>query len=248
MKTKYDKILWLPLIILFIGACEVNKMEEYENVPAIYFANETNGQQDSLSYSFFILDTLIKRDTIHIKVCTMGLPTDHVRPIKLAQINTPDSNAAVPGVDYVPFDDPEIKDSMIIPSGAVSAEIPVILLRNKDLALSEKSLEIEVESNDYFRQGIDAWRIFTVKMSDMANKPKLWDTFWKYYFGLSWNSVKMRFIMQATGYTEWDQRPSDYSFLNWLSATAKQALVEYNQQHPDNPLRAANGDIVSMDN
>lgn len=87
-------ILYGLLAVLFICiGCQEQDMMQYENDPAIYFANQsanaTNNitQHDSINHSFFIYGTDVTRDTVHILICTMGMPTEYDRSINLVQTN-----------------------------------------------------------------------------------------------------------------------------------------------------------------
>lgn len=228
-------------------------MMQYENDPAIYFAsqsaNATNNitQHDSINHSFFIYGTDVTRDTVHILICTMGMPTEYDRSINLVQTNIGQADAAIAGTHFVAFDDPAVKDSLCIPAGKVSQMIPIIVLRDKSLASEQVRLELTLEANEHFRQGIDAWRNFVVTTTDEAVKPSNWDTFWKNYLGDSWGTEKMRLIIQSTGYSDLSIVPSDFSYLYWIIDTAKQALIDYNIAHPEKPLCEADGTPVSFD-
>ena len=221
-------------------------MMNYGNDPAIYFAY-SDIKTDSINHSFFIYGPEITRDTVNVLIRTMGMPADYDRPVKLVQTNAGQANAAIPGTHYIGFDDPDIIDSICIPAGKVSQSIPVIFLRDKSLASGQVRLELTLENNEYFRQGIDEWRDFIVTTADNATKPNNWEKNWQYTFGASWGPEKMRFIIQSTGYTDFDNPPSDFSYRSWLGDTAKQALLEYNATHPDNPLCEADGTPVSFD-
>lgn len=243
------KILFcISMLTVFfsMASCEENQMDDYENIPAIYFTRN-DGQSDSINYSFFILNSAIKRDTIYVRVYSMGKQANYDRPIAIEQTNKDKPNAAKAGVHYVAFEDTEVKSSFIISANKVYADIPIIVLRDASLTLQEKRLELSVKENEDFNIGIQEWSKFVVTISDQTSKPKMWDSFWKYFFGQSWGIIKMRFIVEATGYTTWESRPSDYSYLTWLSATAKQALLDYNLAHPDDPLKETTGDIISLD-
>lgn len=244
---KKDIIIYSLLLLLAFTSCEQNAMGTYENDPAIYFAHETYGQQDSISHTFFYYDEDVKCDTVHVKICTMGMPVNYDRPIKLEQTNLNKPDAAVPGKHFVAFDDPLIIDSICIPAGEVTADIPIVFLRDASLKTQTVRLELAVVGNEYFRPGIDEWRNFIVKTTDSTVKPTNWDTRWKYYFGVTWGPVKMKFIIDCTGYTDFDNTPSDFGYLSWLKATAQQALIEYNAAHPDAPLAEADGTLVVMD-
>jgi hypothetical protein len=246
MKKLTVYILSILGIVVSATGCKENQMDDYTNEPAVYFDHSKN-QSDSINYSFFIFAKSVIRDTVYVKIRTMGIPADYDRPVKVIQTNSGKSDAAVAGVHFVAFDNAEVRDSFRIPAKAVDVDIPVIVLRDPSLLTEEKRLELSVAENDYFREGIDKWRTFVVKISDLATKPLLWDTYWKYYLGESWGVVKMQFAIQATGYIAWESQVSDFGYVTWLSATAKQALLEYNLAHPDDPLREVNGDIVTFD-
>ncbi len=252
----FSKLIGFMASVLLHTGCQEQDMMQYTNDPAIYFANETSSsynsylttQHDSINHSFFIYGSSVTRDTVHVLIRTMGMPVDYDRPVSLVQTNVGQSDAAVPGVHFVPFDNPEVKDSICIPAGTVYQFVPIIVLRDESLASSEVRLELALEANEHFRQGIDAYRNFLVTTTDEAVKPSNWDTRWRYYFGASWGTEKMRFIIQVTGYTDFENIPSDFSYLTWLGDTAKQALLEYNQAHPDDPLCETDGTPVSFDN
>lgn len=95
--------------------------------------------------SFYYTDASINRDTVYLTVNTIGDPEDRVRHIAMEQISeydveykydekgnlidsvlTEKPNKAVPGVHYVPMDDPEMLPLLVIQPNAVTAEIPVI--------------------------------------------------------------------------------------------------------------------------
>ncbi|MGM9701830.1 MAG: DUF4843 domain-containing protein [Prevotella sp.] len=233
--------------LLLYAACTENEMEPWSDTAAIYFEHDTYIQTDSIKQTFFIYDDDVKTDTVKVRVCAMGGVADYDRPFTLVQTNIGKPDAAVAGTHFESFDSPETKKYLVIPAGKVYQDIPIVLLRDKSLALGEYRLKLAVEDNEHFRKGIDAWRTFVVTTTDQAVKPALWDTRWRYYFGATWGSVKMKFIIQHTGYTDFDTLPDDYSYLLWLGNTAKQALIEYNAAHPDSPLCEADGTLVTFE-
>lgn len=242
---------YLTILLLLVVAvsCKENDAFFYQNDPAIYFANEKgvlNGQMDSIPYSFFIANNTVVDDTIHVKICLSGLPVDYDRPIKLIQTNVGEEDAAVSGIHFVAFDDPLIIDSVCMPRGQSLAYIPIVLLRDISLKTKEKRLKLAVGQNEYFRPGVDEFRNFTVTMADFTIKPKLWDSYWKNFFGPTFGSEKLKFIIQVTGFTEFDVYPSDFQIGNYLSIVFQKKLAEYNEAHPDNPLAEADGTLVGF--
>lgn len=237
----------LSALLITIASCEENKMDTYKNDPAIYFEKTTSNQRDSIKHTFYFYDESITEDTVRVVICTMGEPTDYDRPISLIQTNTGKPDAAIAGTHYIPFDDPSLKKYICIPAGQVRAEIPIVFLRDKSLKLQEVRLELTVGKNDFFRPGINEQRNFFVTTNDLIAKPSNWDTRWKTFFGITWGPVKMKLIIDSTGYTDFENPPLDYGYLYWLSATAQQALLDYNTAHPDNPLCEADGTPVTFE-
>lgn len=203
------KIFFIAAATLsFIASgCSERDVEPYKNEPALYFLrniyNPEFRQADSLSCSFFF-DHNRLRDTVWVMVCMTGKLVGYDRPIRLIQANAGKSNAAVAGIHYQPFDTPTLADKMVIPASKARALVPIVVLNHESLEISEVRLEIEVAQNEHFRPGINDQREFLVKTTAIAVKPYNWDTFWKYYFGPTWGTEKFRFIIDATGYTDFD--------------------------------------------
>jgi hypothetical protein len=250
MIVKKLKLMYILLLtVAVVSSCSEYEMLTYENDPAIYFTYDdvivAAGQRDSINHSFFSLNTSILTDTVWLKISTMGEISPQDRPVSIVHTNAGKAGAAVAGKHYLSFDNPAIKSLMVIPANKAEAKIPVVFLRDESLALDQVRLELAVGSNEYFRPGIDRWRTFIVTTTDQAVKPALWDSRWYMIYGRTWGSVKMRFIINVTGYDDWDNFPtSDISYMNYLRDIVAQAFSEYNRDHPDNPLKEANGDIV----
>ena len=79
-----------------------------------------------------------------------------------------------------------------------------------------------------------------------AIKPTNWKD-WYYAFGASWGSVKMRFIIDVTGITNFDNVPDDYDYLIYLNGKLKSKLYEYNSTH-DQPLQEVDGTLIEFEN
>lgn len=246
MKIRIATILIFLLIVGTIG-CKENTALEYENDPALYFENSYYTQQDSIAHTFFIQPDDQMRDTVFVEILTMGYPTNTDRPFILEQTNAGKPGAAVAGKHFVAFDDPEMLEHLKIPKGSVRKSFPLIVLRDPSLELEEVRIELKIGENEYFRSGIDEWTNFVVKTTSMAVKPTNWDSYWKYYFGITWGSVKMKFIIDNTGFTEFDGGSLNSDYTNYLSSKVKQKLLEYNTNHPDEPLSEADGTLVTFE-
>jgi hypothetical protein len=238
--------IYVLLLALIVAACTQNEMLNYENDPAVYFAGTGDNKSDSINHSFFLLSTDILKDTVWVRVNTMGELSSQDRFVPVVQKNAGAKSAAVAGVHYVPFDDASLKPLLQVPAGKEFVNIPVVFIRDASLDSIKVRLELALATNDYFRPGIVEKQRFVVTTTDLVEKPSTWDTRWSMFLGKSWGPVKMRFLIDITGYTDWSTTPSDITLLKYFEALAKQKLLEYNAAHPDDPLREANGNLVSF--
>ena len=243
MKNKF-LILWMLSSVLLAACDEV--LTPY-NVDTCWLGFDMENSADTLVYRTFIYSgPQAETDTVWIPLKTIGKVVDYDRPVKLVQLPVEDS-CAVAGKHFVAFDDPEMLEHLKIPKGSVRKSFPLIVLRDPSLELEEVRIELKIGENEYFRSGIDEWTNFVVKTTSMAVKPTNWDSYWKYYFGITWGSVKMKFIIDNTGFTEFDGGSLSSDYTNYLSSKVKQKLLEYNTNHPDEPLSEADGTLVTFE-
>lgn len=243
---KRIEFMHVLLPLLFVAACTENEMSGYENDPAVYFAGIGDNKIDSINHSFVLLSSDVLTDTVLVRVNTMGALSSQARPVTVVQTNAGVEGSAVAGVHYVSFDDAALKPLLQVSAGKEFVDIPVVFIRDTSLLSGRVRLELALEKNDYFRPGVIDKLKFTLTTSDLLEKPSAWDTRWFIFLGQSWGPVKMRFLIDITGYDDWYTTPNDMSLLQYFGALAKQKLLEYNAAHPDEPLREANGDLVSF--
>ena len=228
-------IKYILILCLFLEyGCEQHDALVYENDPRICFTRGDRGygQQDSVVHSFFLVPSGQDRDTVWVEMSVMGCPDpENARSIKIVQSNAGAEGAAVAGTHYVAFDDPEIAEEMQVPVNAVKVKIPVILKRDPSLSKQRVRIEMTVEENEYFKPGIDKDKIFMVKTTAMADQPDNWKS-WSYYFG-EWGSVKMGFIVNYVGFSDFENIPDDINYRYYLQLKAREKLVEYNATHEE---------------
>ncbi|MDR0543884.1 MAG: DUF4843 domain-containing protein [Odoribacteraceae bacterium] len=230
MKTNHiAKLLLLPLLF---AACQEVVVNKYEDNPCLYFS-----RADSLAYSFYFEESSRLRDTLWIEVCLSGLPRPEARPLPIVQIPAGDNNA-VAGQHYVSLDDPEIKDLVILPPGAAKVNIPVILLRDPTLKTAGRRLLLDIATNEHFGAGIQGYTRLLVHFSDLTEQPANWTSVWRLVFG-DWGAVKMRFIIDYVGVSNFDVPAMTGDTRDYLKARAKQKLAEY---------ETANGPLYEADN
>lgn len=213
------------------ASCKTERIEPYQNDPRLYFfrSNYSSQQQDSIQHSFFLTPPTQGSDTLMIEVLTMGMPENRDRHVRFVQTNAGKPGAAIPGVHYMAFDSPEMQPQMFVPAGKVEAKIPVILLRTEDMNNNKFRIEFEIAENDEFKPGIDKNLKFMIQTTAMAEKPAIWDSFWRYAFG-KWGSVKMRFIIDYLGFSEFDERV-DNAYRDYMKFKGHEKISEYNKTH-----------------
>lgn len=238
--------------ITILCNCQEKEIERYKDDPRLYFSREKwsenySNQGDSTEHSFFTLPDDQLRDTVWVDIRTMGLPTDFPRPFRIVQTNAKQADAAIPGKHYVAFDDESIRDLMMIPAGKVQHFMPVIVLRDPSLDTCRVRIEMEVEANDYFKVGLTSLSRFMVSTTSEVQEPKLWESFWQYYYG-DWGPRKMWFLIRYVGISDFEKYPNDDAMILYLPAAAYGALEKYNadENNPDRPLQEADGTLVEF--
>ena len=238
---KYILSTLIALATLFaVSSCSDNEPTDYTGGSALYIDNE------AVSYSFFYAEDASDRASVNIKIHAQGLPSAENRAFTLYQKNAGESDAAQAGVHYLSFDSDEMKQVMVMPAGKNEVEVPVVLLKDASLDTKVVKLKIGVKANENFASGVVEKDSVVISISSQAIKPTNWAD-WEEAFGSSWGSVKMRFIIDNTGITNFDEVPDDYSYLEYLKNKLSSKLYEYNAAHPDDPLAEADGTLVDFD-
>lgn len=128
-------ILFVVSIVMLVS-CHYEKPGFYEGNAYIQFYYSGLMNQDTteritnpLNYPYVSSTRL--QDTAWFRLQAVGGPVNRDRKVKFEQYSvelTGSSMEAVPGVNYVAFDDPEMQKYMIIPADSVYMNIPVVIL------------------------------------------------------------------------------------------------------------------------
>lgn len=224
-----------------MSSCSQQNPLAYEDNPALYFVG------DDINYSFFYAESSNSKADVYITVHAMGNPADVDRSFTLEQTNEKVIDAAQADVHYLSLSSDEMKKRMVMPAGKNEMKLAITLLKDVSLDLRTVKLTLKVVNNDNFKVGVIEKDTTNIVFSSQAIKPTNWDD-WYYAFGASWGSVKMRFIIDNTGITNFDVVPTDTSYLIYLNEKLKQKLYEYNAAHPTTPLAEADGTFVEFEN
>lgn len=245
----------IPVVLLLTGlltSCEKG-IDTYQNDPKLYFFERatdlTKTRITSKSFSFVALASSILKDTIEIKVKTMGLAADYDRVIRGATVAA--GTTAVEGVNYS-FIDGSIK------AGEVEGYLPVVLYRTADIKTKTIFLNLTIGETKDFKAGVVEDQNFTLSWSDDLVKPSNWDGLISlaFYFG-DYSKAKYRFIIDVTGVTQFPLQqsgrlplnPGEYSsiMMNDVKLRLKTELAAYNASHTT-PLTDENGIPVTFPN
>lgn len=241
MKKLISFLSWSVILgtLCLSGGCKEENPGAYTNDPAIYFTRDT-----TIKYSFF--KTAGHYDTVYFEVQTMGMPADYDRAFAVYQSNTDDPKAAVAGKHYIPLDGDVMEQYLKVPAGKVLDSIPLILIRDESLETGLYVIDLKLEENSHFRLTPAGKNKTTITLTAMVTKPSTWEDSWSRYFG-TWGAEKMKFLILATGWPDFEVVPKDQTYIQSMESEARQKLLEYNQENPENPLAEANGTLVDFD-
>ncbi|MFV0289409.1 MAG: DUF4843 domain-containing protein [Mangrovibacterium sp.] len=213
--------------------------------------NDANSYRDTLKNLSFAYDGFdVLQDTLYFDLYAVGSPKDYDRTFVIEQEMIEGELNCEPGVHYVAFDDEKMKSEYIIKAGGVHLQVPIIFLRHESLQENKYALKIVLKANESFKLGDSSlcWR--KAYVSDQLMKPSLWTgTIEKYYFG-KYSMVKHRFLIDATG-QNWDDEfisgiMKDMAALQYWQSMGNEAIVNYNKEHPTEPLVDEDGVLVTM--
>lgn len=194
------------IFILLIGiglftSCE-DSSELYDYpVNKIGFLLEGN-ESRILTKTFIYDQPAVTRDTVYIRMRTMGFVTPFDRPVRLEQAEATEDEVgnvsnAVSGVHYVAFDDPGYAKLAVVKAGQAEVLMPVILLRDPSLQEEEVALKIRIAENDEFTPVNLESSERVILFSDLMIQPNAWDDNFAKLFG-KWGPVKYQFMLEQT--------------------------------------------------
>ena len=238
------KILCLLFVVVTMLACEARMPETYVGKQSAYIIGDSYLR--TMEHTFFFVTGSNSRDTVWITVQTMGKTSPERRSFRLMQVNVESDSAAIGGEHYVPFDSEEISPYLFVEGNSAQVQVPVILLKTEEMDLKKFKLVIAIQENEYFEAvDLPEYADYTIITTALAEKPSRWDSDWKRDFG-EWGSVKMKFIMEITGYVDWDKPLNDVQYRQYMLTKCKEALYEYNLTYPEKPLAEADGTSVTF--
>lgn len=244
MKTWIYILVGALLGVPVLTSCEKDLPVYVEEQGRLNFIYEKDLPRDSMaSFSFKYGPAETTIDTVWLGVRTMGIPSEHDRPLALQQLMTGNDDA-VSGVHYVPFDDSELVSKFYyVPAGAIEVQIPIVVKRDASLQDKNYTLRVGFKPNDAFGYGSREFSFKRIIIADRLVEPKNWKNYCDHFFN-DYGPVKHQFMIDVTG-EKWDDEyvdtviwaylQTDQNYLFYMSQRLYRALQEYNATH-DEPL------------
>lgn len=186
---KYSCIILL-LLAIAVG-CKKADYLLYKDVARLQMADT-----GALNSTFVYEAPAVVKDTVYIRINTIGGITDKDRTVTLEQITEYDityirdpltnkitdsivkekPNKAVPGTHYVALNDPSMQPLLVIRAGKAFDSLPIILLRDASLKNNSYRLRIRIVANDQFALGEKKAIEKTIVFSDRLERFESWKT------------------------------------------------------------------------
>lgn len=251
---KKIKYIVFVLMLIILASCEQDDYYLFNDVARIQFGPDSTKIYDEAynlidttkNYSFSYGPDDITQDTVFFDIYAIGGTAETDRAFTLQQVMvSPDSINAVAETHYKAFTNPTVNNTYIIKAGQVHTKVPIVLLRAPSLKEKTYTLKFEVVANDNFEVGENfaLWR--KVIFTDRLSKPNAWNAYIDYRFG-TYSITKHAFMIQVSG-KRWDDSfitSIDATLMGYWASEFKKALIDYNNLHPDDPLKDENGVLI----
>lgn len=250
------KYIMLVMVAVTFTSCQKDQYYLFNDIARIQFGPKSTmpylvstSLADTLKpMTFYYHDQSIVQDTVFFDIYAIGGTSESDRSFKLEQEQVPGAINAIPNKHYVGFDHADATKNFVMKAGTVHTSVPILVLRDESLKTSTVVLKFKVVDNDDFKQGelSNVWRKATI--TDRLSQPAAWTTsVTTYYFG-KYSVEKHKFMIEVTG-QKWDQTFMDEvtdDQRNYYITVVKTALIDYNNAHPDAPLRDENEELIEM--
>lgn len=229
---KLIRFFGLMISMVIFNACEIDEIMSFQGAPAINFSSvDSYDPVYEEEYSFLVNP---ENEHIHeIPVQIMGDAAADDRKFEVEIIN--DSLTTATEDQY------EILEG-IIPAGEFTGTLFIKLFNSPELDEKSVSLHLKIVDSPEFQSGNVESDEFVISWTNKVVVPD-W-RWYRYFFTRVPSTSAYRAIVESTGLVELTTR--DYFALGQTGATALGTqfgdyVMEYNLQHPDNPLRHDDG-------
>lgn len=215
-----NKLLYLMVGLVLLFSCEENEDGYYDNIPRIYFPEET----DSLSFSFGDKVAEYTRHTIKVPVKMMGL--NAVKEMKFKVVLNKELSTAEEGVHFSP-----IQPEYTLAVDSVNAYVPIELIRD-NLSEDEVTYKIvlDLEANADFELGSKENLRAVVTFNNYLEEPSWWMNMFVMYTVNYHRGMYQRLIAYFG-----EPLTEEFCNNNYLKVMLvfKREVYDYAQEHPD---------------
>jgi len=188
MKTKILSFIFLLLLAI---ACKHEDVQLYNSPANVYF-DFSDGQRDSLLYSFALEPSRLS-DTIQLPVKLSGIQLPQDRQFIIKVDANLDSTTAKANLHYKPLD-----SVYTLPANTGSIKVPLVIY-NKDTALQSKSVQIRFKL--YPTADLDTSLNTLIKGRVVFSSKLEQPSWWNMWMGGYFSQVKFQLFIIVTGQT-----------------------------------------------
>ena len=232
----YNKIIIAIIGVFSFFACENDPFyyQDQARVRMVGPEKWTLGT-DSLEFSFAHYSSGIEDTTFQVLLNVMGEAASTDRTVKVGVVA--DKSTAQSSQYSFP-------ESVTVPAGAFEAILPVTIFRDESIKDAAVRLKIEIKESSDFLVGVVEETDLTIIWSDILTKPVNWNDL-EEFFG-EYSLVKYRFIIDTLNQGNFDADELSWAQMKNYQIILTDALLEYNEMNPNNPLTDENGKLVTF--
>ena len=182
-------------LLFFLGSgCADQGEEMFDSTATTIYFDLSGAQADSIVYSF--AKTVETSHVIEVPVEIAGYPADHDRYFRVVVDEA--LSTAKASIHYK-----ALEDLYVLPKGTFTANVPVTVYSTDKLLDSVAvSIALQIVANDDFPNDFAKSQQALIKVSNMLEKPSMWDmVYGRKYFG-TWSKTKYKLILQICGIEE----------------------------------------------
>lgn len=243
-------ICYIAVVLVITSGCKKADLLMYNDMARVQL-NDTA----AMSSTFIYEAPSVVKDTVYIRVNTIGGITNYDRPVKLEQVQEydytyvrdPVTNVVIdtiitekpftaqPGIHYVGLNDKGIAPMMVVKANEVFANIPIVLLRDASLKANTYRLRVQLAANSEFGLGEIKAREKTIIFSDRLERFYSWrvdnttasayNSFGKYSIGKHQFMID---VLKTNIDDEWFMAALNAGALGQYRTVLKEALTAYN--------------------
>lgn len=205
MIKKIKNTVFILSLALLFNSCKKEMPSAYsgDQYLEFYYTNDVKIVTTAYS-SFYYMDVAKTTDTIKLRVTTLGGIPSKTSYVKFTAFTDPTVPSvypdAVAGVQYVSFNDENIKKLMKVDAGKIEAYIPVVLKRDPSLKSKIYQLRFKIDVSDDFKPGNAKHTEGIIYISDRLFQPANWTA--SFFLG-NYGTVKHQFMIEQSG-QRWD--------------------------------------------